>query len=62
VAVEEVTPLPTDDVTAGVTTLRLAGVDTAAVEDRDTDVLEELSAVFTLPDEIKAPWIVREVL
>jgi hypothetical protein len=61
VAVEEVTPLLTD-VTAGVTILRLAGVDTVAVEGRDTDILEELSAVLALPDEIKAPWIVTEEL
>jgi hypothetical protein len=57
VAVEEVTPLPTDDVTAGETILRLVGVDTVAV-----DVMEELTAVLALPDEIKVPWIVREVL
>lgn len=53
--------LPTDDVTAGVTILRLARVDSAAVDGRDTDVLDELSAVLALPDEIKVPWIVREV-
>lgn len=54
-AVEEVRPLPTDDVTADVTILRLMGVDTVAVEGRDVDV-------FVLPDEINVPWIVREVL
>jgi hypothetical protein len=62
VAVVGITPLPTDDVTAGVIIPRLAGVDTVDVEGTVAEVSEELSVALALPDDTKVPWIVREEL
>jgi hypothetical protein len=62
VAVEVVTPLPTDVVIAGVAIPRLAGVDTVTAEGTEAEVVEAFSAVLALPDETKVPWIVSEVL